>query len=89
LSGRARHRQHARFYWPSLKQLMLALIDEGFTPMPFVEGNYTPRLHFWEELPKYWRTMTSWTYRRQRVLGDVCCFWGNVPAPMLVTGTPD
>ena len=32
--------QFARFYWPSLKTLLVALIDAGVTPMPFFEGDY-------------------------------------------------
>ena len=27
--------------------------------------------------------------KTKEVLGDIMCFWGNVPAGMLVTGKPD
>ena len=43
--------QFARFYWPSLKTLLVALVDAGLTPMPFFEGDYTSRLEFLQELP--------------------------------------
>ena len=43
--------QFAKFYWPSLKALLLGLIDAGLTPMPFFEGDYTSRLPFLAELP--------------------------------------
>lgn len=82
--------QFAEFYWPGLKKLMLALIDAGLTPMPFLEGDYTPRLHFLAELPPG-KVLGHFDIvdldRVKAELGDIMCFWGNVPASMLVTGT--
>jgi hypothetical protein len=51
-AGFMSNKQYARFYWPSLKKLMLALIEAGLTPIPLFEGDYTPRLEFLTELPK-------------------------------------
>ena len=83
--------QFAEFYWPGLKKLMLALIDAGLTPMPFLEGDYTPRLHFLAELPPG-KVLGHFDIvdldRVKAELGDIMCFWGNVPASMLVTGKP-
>ncbi len=85
------NQQFAEFYWPSLKKVMLAFIDAGMTPMPFLEGNYTPRLEFLAELPPG-KVLGHFDVvdkkKAKAVLGDVMCFWGNVPAEMLVTGTP-
>src|SRR4030042_1585220 len=36
--------QCAEFYWPYLRRLFLAMIDEGLVPMPFAEGRYNNRL---------------------------------------------
>ena len=83
--------QFAEFYWPGLKTLMLALIDAGLTPMPYLEGDYTPRLEFLTELPAG-KVLGHFDVidlkKAKKAIGDVMCFWGNVPASMLVTGNP-
>jgi len=84
--------QFARFYWPSLRALLLGLIEAGLTPMPFFEGDYTPRLGFLAELPP---GMVVGHFDRvdrkkaKEALGDVMCFWGNVPASLLCAGTAE
>ncbi|MBW1829358.1 MAG: hypothetical protein JRI74_08045 [Deltaproteobacteria bacterium] len=83
--------QYGEFYWPSLKKLLLTLIDAGLTPMPFFEGDYTPRLEFLAELPPgkicgHFDIIDK--KKAKEIIGDVMCFWGNVPAGLLVTGTP-
>jgi uroporphyrinogen-III decarboxylase len=84
--------QFAEFYWPGLKKLMLALIEHDLTPMPFFEGDYTPRLEFLAELPPG-KVLGHFDIvdlkKTKEVLGDIMCFWGNVPAGMLVTGKPE
>jgi uroporphyrinogen-III decarboxylase len=83
--------QYARFYWPGLKALLLGLIEEGITPIPLFEGDYTPRLEFLKELP---RGKVAGHFdivdrkKARETIGDTMCFWGNVPAALLVTGTP-
>jgi uroporphyrinogen-III decarboxylase len=82
--------QFAEFYWPSLKKMLLALIDADLMPMPFFEGDYTPRLEFLAELPPgkvigHFDVIDKQQFKE--VLGDRMCFWGNVPAQLLVTGT--
>ena len=85
------NKQFEEFYWPSLKKLMLALIDAGLTPMPFLEGDYTPRLQYLAELPPgkvagHFDVVDL--HKAKNIIGDVMCFWGNVPAQTLVTGKP-
>lgn len=83
--------QFAKFYWPSLKKILLSLIDEGLTPMPFFEGDYTPRLEFLTELPKgkvLGNFHTVDLKKFKQTLGETMCFRGNVPAGLLVTGSP-
>ena len=85
------NQQFEEFYWPSLKKLILALIDADLIPMPFWEGDYTPRLKYLAELPpgKVLGHFDVVDLKKTKdILGDVMCFWGNVPAQMLVTGTP-
>jgi uroporphyrinogen-III decarboxylase len=85
------NQQFEEFYWPGLKTLMLTLIEHGLTPMPFLEGDYTPRLKYLQELPPG-KVLGHFDVvdlkKAKEMLGDVMCFWGNVPAQMLVTGTP-
>ena len=82
----------AEFYWPSLKALILALIDADLTPMPWFEGDYTPRLEYLAELPPgkvagHFDIIDK--KKAKKILGDKMVFWGNVPPQLLVTGTPD
>ena len=83
--------QFAEFYWPGLKKLILALVDAGLTPMPYLEGDYSPRLEFLTELPAG-KVLGHFDVvdikKAKEVIGDVMCFWGNVPASILVTGKP-
>ena len=83
--------QFEKFYWPSFKGLVEALIAKGITPMPLFEGNYTPRLKYLAELPP--GTVAAHFDRVDRkkfkeICGDTMCFWGNVPNSLLATGTP-
>ncbi len=84
--------QFARFYWPGLKNLFLGLVDAGLTPMPFFEGDYNPRLKYLAELPKgkiagHFDIIDR--KEAKKMLGDTMVFWGNVPAALMATGTPD
>ena len=83
--------QFERFYWPGLKKEILAFIDAGLVPMPFLEGDYTPRLKYLTELPKG-KVLGHFDIvdleRCKEILGDTMCFWGNVPAQLLVAGKP-
>ena len=85
------NKQYAEFYWPSLKELLLALIDAGITPSPFWEGSYTNRLEFLAELPpgKIWGHFDVIDIdKAKKMIGDSMCFWGNVPVQTLISGTP-
>ncbi len=82
--------QFAKFYWPSLKALLLALIEAGYVPMPLFEGDFTPRLEFLQELPrgKVVGHFDKVDRRRAKeLIGDTMCFWGNVPSSLLCTAT--
>jgi uroporphyrinogen-III decarboxylase len=85
------NKQFAKFYWPGLKKVFMALIDAGLTPLPFFEGDYTQRLEFLAELPKgkvlgHFHKVNLKKFKK--ILGGTMCFRGNVPAGLLVTGTP-
>jgi hypothetical protein len=85
-------KQFEEFYWPSLKKVMLGMIDEGLVPMPFAEGNYEPRLETIKDMPEssvIWYFEVMDMARAKKILGKVSCIAGNVPASLLVTSTPE
>ena len=44
--------QFKTFYWPTLRRVSLALIEEGFMVRMFAEGGYESRLEIIRDLPK-------------------------------------
>jgi uroporphyrinogen-III decarboxylase len=85
--------QHfSEFYWPSMRKVVLALVDAGLIPILHVQGDYTPRLPHLAELPKgkvpihYDRVDRL---QALEIMGDRQCFWGGVSSALLSTGTPD
>jgi hypothetical protein len=43
--------QFKKFYWPTLKELLLGLINEGLTPVVLVEGHYDCRPETISDVP--------------------------------------
>jgi hypothetical protein len=85
-------KQFEKFYWPTLKGLILGLIEKGQTPLVFYEGDYTSRLEYLLELPKgkiYAHFDTTDMFRAKEVLKGHTCISGNVPCSLLQAGTPD
>ncbi len=84
-------KQFEKFYWPTLKRVIDALIEEGIMPFLFAEGSYNQRLDYLGDFPKGWVT---WLFDQtdmaeaKKKIGDKCCISGNVPASLMVTGTP-
>jgi hypothetical protein len=84
-------KQFETFYWPTLKGLLLGLINVGLTPCPFFEGDYTSRLKYLLELPQgkvlgYFDA--SDIQKVKEILGNHLCIMGNVPPSLLQTGSP-
>ncbi len=81
---------YERFYWSGLKKLILALIDEGMTPVVFCEGNYDTRLEVIADVPK---GKVQYMFERcdlaalKKTIGDVSCFYGNFPNALLISGS--
>jgi hypothetical protein len=86
-------RDFKKFYWPTLKAVILGLINEGVVPYVFAEGGYNQRLDvitdpdipagkmIWmfdqTDLKEVKKRFTGWT-----------CFGGNVPVSLLKTAAP-
>lgn len=84
--------QFATFYWPSLRELIVGLVEEGVTPCVYTEGDYTPRLKYLPDVPKgtvLYHFETVDIYAAKEVLRDVACISGAMPNNLLITGTPD
>jgi hypothetical protein len=83
-------KQFEKFYWPSLKKVIDALIEEGISVHLFAEGKYNDRLEYIGDFPKGWVT---WQFDQtdmanaKKMIGDTCCIVGNVPASTVITGT--
>ncbi len=85
-------KQFQTYYWPSLRAVLLGLIEEGFIPFLFAEGRYNSRLEAIMDLPK---GSTVWLFdqtdmaRAKQTIGTVACIQGNVPLSLLYAGTPE
>lgn len=84
-------KQFETFYWPSLKKVLLGLIDEGLVPLLFAEGRYMTRLDIITDLPK--GTVIWWfedidMVKAKEIVGKTACIAGNLATSVLSTGTP-
>lgn len=83
--------QYEKFYWPTFRRLLMGLINEGIVPLVFAEGRYQSRLETIKDVPKgsmiWWFEQTDMGLAKKS-LGGVACIAGNVPASILLTGTP-
>jgi uroporphyrinogen-III decarboxylase len=83
-------KQFEEFYWPGLRAVFMAMIEEGLVPVPFAEGRYTKRLRQIADTPKsgvvWWFDQTDMAQAKE-TLGDVCCIMGNVPTSIVMKGT--
>jgi len=82
--------QFKKFYWPSLKKVILALIDEGITPLLFAEGGYNSRLEVVQELPAgrvVWHFDQTDMQKAKEILGGRACLMGNVPSSVLFSAS--
>lgn len=84
--------QFKKFFWPTLRDLMVALIDKGLIPCPFWEGNCESRLEVIRDIPAgkaCYKFEATDMVKAKEVLKDTVCIRGNVPLSILVAGTPD
>jgi hypothetical protein len=84
-------KQFDTFYFPSMKKVLDALINEGIIPHVFAEGAFNTRLETVNAFPK---GTVSWLFdqtdmvKAKKILGNNCCISGNVPSSLMVTGSP-
>ena len=84
-------KQFKTFYWPSLRKVLMGLIEEGVVPFCWAEGGFNSRLEVITDLPK---SKTAWLFDRidiakaKETLGDIACIGGTMPIDLLTVGTP-
>ena len=85
-------KQFEKFYWPTFKQTMLNMIEEGLIPAPFAEGTYDQRLDYLTELPEasvLWFFDRTDMHKAKDILNSHSCIMGNVPITLIATGSAD
>jgi uroporphyrinogen-III decarboxylase len=84
-------KQFETFYWPTLKKVIMAFVNEGITPVLFAEGSYNKRLDFIGDFPRgtvAWYFDQTDIFKAKEKIGNKCCILGNLPTSVLLTGTP-
>jgi hypothetical protein len=84
--------QFKKFYWPTLRNVMLGLIEGGCIPFAAAEGGYNTRLEVIRDLPKgktLWMFDQTDIVKAKEIVGDTLCIFGNVPSATLSLGTPE
>jgi hypothetical protein len=85
-------KQFEVFYWPYLRRLFMAMVEEGLVPMPFAEGRYNNRLKQIADTPKssvVWYFDQTDMAQAKKILGNVSCIVGNVPTSVVITARPE
>lgn len=84
--------QFEEFYWPTLKALMLGLVEADISVGCFYEGIWDERLEYLTELPK--GKTCGWFQRSdifkvKEIVGDTMAIIGGMPNNLLQAGTPE
>jgi uroporphyrinogen-III decarboxylase len=83
--------QFKRFYWPTLRKVLMGMVEEGVVPFIAAEGGWGSRLQAMSDLPKgttLWMIDQTDMVVAKKTLGKVACLAGNVPSSLLFMGTP-
>jgi uroporphyrinogen-III decarboxylase len=84
-------KQFQTFYWPTLKEVIMSLVNEGIMVILFAEGSYNKRLDIIGDFPKgsvAWYFDQTDIFKAKEAIGDTCCIIGNVPTSLIMTSTP-
>ena len=84
--------QFEKFYWPTLKKVLLGLAEEGILSYCFAEGTYNTRLETISDFPTgmvAWHFDQTDMHKAKDILGGKAPILGNVPTSLMAAGTPD
>ena len=83
--------QFRTFYWPTLRQIALGLIEEGLILRMGAQGGYNSRLEVIKDMPK---GRLVWAFgaetdmaRAKEIVGNTACMTGNIPASLFTAGS--
>jgi uroporphyrinogen-III decarboxylase len=92
LDGFMSPKQFTTFFWPQFQKVLLTLIEAEIYPHVLWEGDCTSRLEVIKDVPAgkcvYFFERTN-MFKAKEALHDTVCIRGNVPASMLIAGTPN
>lgn len=83
--------QFEKFYWPTLKQIVLALWERGLRTLFYAEGDWDANLKYVKELPDQsivYHVDRGDVFHVHREIGHKFCISGGVPNDLLAFGTP-
>lgn len=84
--------QFKEFYWPYLRRGMLALIDQGITPLVYCEADVESRLEYFADVPPgkvIYHVSTTDMAKAKAALKGIAAIAGNVPNLLMLSGMPD
>ena len=83
--------QYTTFYWPTLRKMIVSLVENGLIPIVYCEGRYNTRLEVLGDVPRG-KVVYDFEYvdmfKAKEILGNVACIAGNLPNSMLISGGP-
>lgn len=92
LDGFMSPKQFTMFFWPQFQRVLLSFIEAGIYPHVLWEGDCTSRLDVIKDVPPgkcvYFFERTD-MFKAKEALRGTACIRGNVPASMLIAGTPN
>lgn len=92
LDGFMSPQQFETFFWPPLRRILVGLIDLGYVPIVFWEGDCTSRLEVIADIPPgkaIYMFERSDLKKAKKILGGTVCIRGGMPVSTLITGTPE
>ena len=85
--------QFKTFYWPTLRRVVMAVIEAGFVPCLFWEGSTNnARLEIIADIPRgkaIYHFEKVDLRKAKEILGNTVCIKGNVPLSLLMVGTAE
>lgn len=87
-------RQFKKYYWPTLKEMIIKMVESGQIPFLTWEGDVTHLVHHLLELPNkiarrcVFNCDTSDIFEVNKILDGHMCIAGNIPLSTMCVGTP-
>jgi len=83
---------YERFFWPTMKEIIVKLWQEGIQTLWYAEGNWDKWLSYTEELPEksiIYHVDKGDIFEVHKRLGDKFCISGGIPNDLLAFGSPE